>query len=91
MKCPHCSTNVSMFSNEMNKNSSERRCPHCGGDVKLGINLPVAIAVMNVFIVAWTFVSTFLDARIGILIAIIVIACFQRFSKSNICSAKESI
>lgn len=83
MKCPHCSTNVSIFSNELNKNSSERRCPHCGGDVKLGINLPVAIAVMIVFIVAWTFVSTFLDARIGILMAIIVIAIFSTVLKKQ--------
>lgn len=83
MKCPHCSTNVSIFSNEMNKNSSERRCPHCGGGVKLGINLPVAIAVMVVFIVAWTFVSNFLDARIGILMAIIVIAIFSTVLKKQ--------
>lgn len=55
MKCPHCSTQIGLFSKELNEIGKTGTCPSCGQKVKLGILharfaaglVPVAILAMS--------------------------------------------
>jgi hypothetical protein len=37
MKCPHCSTSIGLFSDEMKALGKSRTCPRCGGGVVMGL------------------------------------------------------
>ncbi len=56
MKCPHCATQIGIFSTEMNELGKTKVCPHCGKGVKLGlIHSKFALGFLPVAVVAVLF------------------------------------